>query len=503
MKADAAYAELLRRAREVALLASCEELLGWDELTYMPRGGVEIRARQMALLAGINHEKATDPRIADLLAAVEGTPLVSDPHSPAAVNVRELRRVYDRLTRLPRKLVEEIARVSSVAQQQWAVARRHSEYRRFRPWLQKIVALKRREAEALGYEAVPYDALLDEYEPGATSEAIARLFGALRGELVPLANALTHAPRRPDAGVLHRAYPVERQRAFGEAVAAAIGFDFERGRLDITTHPFFSSIGPGDCRLTARYSADNFSDAFFGILHEAGHGLYEQGLDPAHHGTPLGEAPSLGLHEAQARLWENTVGRSRPFWVHFFPQARRAFPDALRDVTLDDFHFAVNNVEPSSNRVRADEVTYNLHILVRFELERALLSGDLKAVDVPGAWNELYRHYLGVTPKDDAEGCLQDGHWGAGQIGYFPTYTLGNLFGAQLFERAAEDLGDLSEPFARGAFGGLLGWLREKVYRQGHRYPAAELIEQVTGSPPDPRPLVRALRRKYGELYGL
>jgi carboxypeptidase Taq len=503
MRETAAYQELIRRTREEALLASCAELLGWDEETYMPRGGVSNRANQMALLAGLLHDKSTEPRIGELLHELEGSPLVHDPESPAAVNVREIRRVYDRRTRLPRLLVEELARTTSLAQQEWVVARQNADFARLRPWLDKIVALKRSEAEAFGYEDVAYDALLDEYEPGARSRRIARLFEALRRDLVPLVAALAGAPRRPDAAVLRRAYPTDRQRALGEAVAAAVGFDFQRGRLDTTTHPFFSTIGPGDCRITTRFHPYNFSDGFFGILHEVGHGLYEQGLDPEHHGTPMGEAVSLAVHESQSRLWENTVGRGRPFWEHFFPLARRFFPEALADVTLDRFHFAVNHVEPSPLRVQADEVTYNLHILVRFELERALVSGDLKAAELPGAWNEAYRRELGVTPADDAEGCLQDGHWSSGLIGYFPTYTLGNLFAAQLYVRAGADLGDLDGQLGRGEFGGLLGWLRRNVYRHGSRYPANRLIELVTGAPPDHRPLVQALRHKYGALYGV
>jgi carboxypeptidase Taq len=503
MQARAAYDELIRRAREQTLLASCAELLGWDEETYMPRGGVGNRADQMALLAGLVHEQATDPRMAELLAVLEDAPAGDDPESPTAVNVRELRRTYNRLTRLPRLLVEDIVRTTSFAQQVWTEARQNADFAPVRPWLEKIVALKRREGEALDGQVSPYDALLDEYEPGARSQDLARLFAALRRDLLPLVAAIAGARRKPQVALLHRAYPIERQRVFGETVAAALGFDFQRGRLDTALHPFFSTIGPGDCRITTRYNLQNFSDAFFGILHELGHGLYEQGLDPAHHGTPMGEAVSLGMHEAQARLWENTVGRSRPFWEHFFPLARQVFHDTLADVSLDAFHFAINHVAPSLIRVQADEVTYNLHILVRFELEQALLSGDLPAADLPGAWQEAYRYYLGITPANDAEGCLQDGHWAAGLVGYFPTYTLGNLFAAQLFARASEELGDLNAQMAGGDFSGLLGWLRDKVYGQGHRYPAAQLIEHVTGSPLEHRPLVQALEAKYGELYGI
>jgi carboxypeptidase Taq len=503
MQAQAVYDELIRRVREASLLDSCAALLGWDEETYMPSAGVRHRGNQVALLAGIHHEKATAPRLGELLTQLEGSALVADPDSPPAVNVREIRRVYDRLTRFPRLLVEEIARTTSLAQQEWALARRDSDFARFQPWLEKILALKRAEAACLGSTSVAYDALLDEYEPGAKSQDIARLFDALRRELVPLITAVASARHKPDTAFLRREFPVHRQQIFGEAVAVAVGFDFEGGRLDTTMHPFFTHIGPGDCRITTRFSAQDFGSGFFAILHEVGHGLYEQGLDPRHYGTPMGEAASLGLHEAQSRLWENVVGRSRPFWEHFFPRARQVFPGALSGVTLSDFHAAINHVEPAAIRVPADEVTYNLHILVRFELEQALLAGELKAADLPAAWNDAYRCYLGITPRNDAEGCLQDGHWSSGLIGYFPTYTLGNIFGAQLFARAMADLGDLNEQFAQGEFAGLLGWLRDRVYRQGHRYPAVRLIEQVTGRPPDHRPLVQALKQKYGELYDL
>jgi carboxypeptidase Taq len=502
MRAQAAYDELVRRAREEALLASCAALLGWDEETYMPRAGAAHRAAQLALLAGLEHARAVDPRVGELLAEVEGSDLAADPLAPAAVNVREWRRLYDRAVRLPRSLVEEMARISTLAQQEWAAARRAADFSLFRPWLERIVHLKRCEAQALGGPGL-YDALLEEYEPGITAAQVTDLLDALRRELVPLVQAIAGSRRRPDATLLCRDYPVEQQKSFGAAAAAALGFDFRRGRLDDAAHPFCAGLGPADCRLTARYQDQDFREGFFTILHETGHGLYEQGLDAAHWGTPMGEAASLGLHEAQSRLYENLVGRSRAFWQHFFPLAQRAFPEALGEVSLDDFHFAVSAVQPSLVRVSADETTYNLHILVRFELERALLSGDLPVADLPAAWSEACRRHLGLLPADDAEGCLQDGHWAAGLVGYFPTYTLGNVFAAQLFARANADLGGLELPFARGDFSGLLHWLRERVHAQGQRYPAARLVEFATGSPPDPGPLVRSLRARYGELYGL
>jgi carboxypeptidase Taq len=525
MTPQAAYDELVRRSRERGLLVSCIELLGWDELTYMPRGGVENRSRQMAYLAGLYHDTAADPRQGELLAIVAASPLVDDPLTAPAVNVREWRRVYDRMSAQPRALVEELARVTTTAQQRWAAARQDENFGDFCPWLEQVVSLVREQGECLRAASVGriairprgspaaaeqpscnvsvYDALLQDYEPGASAEQLAKLFAALRPELSALVDAIRGARRRISSAALRRDYPLDRQKIFGETVAAALGFDFDRGRLDTTTHPFFSPIGAGDARIATRYRQNNFAEAFFGLLHELGHGLYEQGLDPEHYGTPLGESSSLGVHEALARLWENAVGRGRPFWRHFFPAAREVFHQALHDVEPDDFYAAVNHVKPSLNRVRADEATYDLHILVRFELEQSLLSGDLPIADLPAAWNEKYRAYLGVTPANDAQGCLQDGHWSAGQFGYFPTYTLGNVYAAQVFARARGDLPDVDEQFAAGDFARFNAWLRERIYLHGQRHLAAELIEVATEQPVDYQPLVDALRKKYGELYGL
>jgi carboxypeptidase Taq len=498
-----AYAELIRREKEIALLESCASLLHWDHQTYIPPKGAAHRAEQMALLAGLSHEKSTDPLIGELLAEAESGDLAREMGSPTAVNLREIRRTYDRTRKLPRLLVEELARTTALAHEVWVEARSTSSFALFQPWLEKIVALKRQEAEAVGYCEVPYDALLDDYEPGETTARLMELFAGLRDDLVGLVGAIAGAKRRPELSILHREYPVDRQEAFGRAAAAAIGFDFTAGRLDVTTHPFCTGIGPGDTRITTRYNPRDFGDAFFSILHETGHGLYDQGLDPTHYGTPLGGAVSLGIHESQSRLWENFVGRSRAFWEHFFPRARNAFPGALESVGLDAFYFAINDVRPSFIRVDADEATYNLHILLRFELEQALVSGDLKAGDVPGAWNQRFRQYLGLTPPDDAKGCLQDIHWSGGGIGYFPTYTLGNLYAAQFFERARVDLGDLERQLSRGEFAPLKEWLTIKIHRQGQRYRAADLVQAVTGAPLSPRPLLDQLRSKYAELYGI
>ena len=327
--------------------------------------------------------------------------------------------------------------------------------------------------------------------------------------MVPLIHQIGEASARrgvaagAEDDVLRRTYPVDRQKVFVEAAASALGLDFHRGRLDVAAHPFCTGIGPGDTRITARYDEHQFGDAFFGVLHEVGHGLYEQGLPAEHFGTPLGEAASLGVHESQSRLWENAVGRGRPFWIYWFSVAKRVFHEALRDVSLDAFLTAVNHVRPSLIRVQADEVTYNLHIIIRFELEQALLSGDLPVGELPSAWNQKYRELLGMEPGRDAEGCLQDIHWSAGLVGYFPTYTLGNIYAAQLFARAKTDLAGLDESLERGQSADLLSWLRTAVHQHGQHYRPQTLIERATGSPPDPSYLVTALRQKYGELFGL
>jgi carboxypeptidase Taq len=495
---DKAYAELIRLARDETVLSSVVDLLEWDEEVWMPRGGVEHRAEQMALMAGIVHDRGTDPRYGELLACIETSALIEDPESPPAVNVRELRREYDRERRLPRKLVEESARVTAIATQAWADARKRDDFTSFAPWLDRVFALAREEADAVGYAETRYDALLEDYEPGTTTGQLASLFADLERELVPLVDSLRDQPAPAPAHVMAREFPVDRQRLFVETVAVGLGFDFECGRIDVGIHPFCTSLGPGDVRIALRYYPRNFARGFFGLLHEVGHALYEQGLDPTHFGSPMGKAASLGLHESQSRLWENLVGRSVGFWRHFYPQLQSTFHDALHDVSLETFRTVINHVAPGVIRVNADEVTYNLHIIIRFELERALVAGDLRAVDVPDAWRTLYRRYLGVTPTNDRTGCLQDVHWSEGLIGYFPTYTLGNIYAAQLFAAAELELGSLDNAFAAGDFLSLRRWLGDRVHRHGQRFPVPTLIERVTGRPPDPSALIRNLESRYG-----
>lgn len=498
-----AYEKLLSLIKEVYLLNSCMALLDWDEKTYIPKGGVEHRGNQLAFLAGTRHEKFTSPEIGNLLKQLEESPLFGKPDSFEVANIREIKHAYDKLVKVPKALVEELTRVTTIAHGVWAEARQKSDFSLFLPYLEKIIKLKREQAEAVGYEKDPYDALLDDFEPGATIEKVARVFADFRQELVELVKAIADSGKRPDASILVRDFPVDRQERFGKEVARAIGYDFEKGRLDITVHPFCTGIGPGDVRITTRYNPKHFGQAFFGILHEAGHGIYEQGLDPGRYGTPGGDSVSLGIHESQSRMWENLVGRSRSFWKHFFPKAQTIYPEALGDIKFEDFYFAINEVVPSFIRVEADEVTYNLHILVRFEIEQAFFSGDLLPKDVPSAWNEKFKSYFGLLPPDDAKGCLQDVHWSMGYIGYFPTYSLGNLYSTQFFNQAKKELGNLDEQFARGEFTNLKEWLKGKIHRQGQRYRAEKLVEVVTGKPLSHRHLMDYLKTKYGQLYGI
>ncbi|HEY3393832.1 MAG TPA: carboxypeptidase M32 [Lacipirellulaceae bacterium] len=502
-KYQTTYEKLCAHAREVALLHSTQSLLGWDERTKLPPAAGPYRAEQMSYLAGLIHKRETAPEVGEWLAELADSPLAADPHGDTGADIVNLKRDYDRKTKLPQALVEELARLSVLGQQLWVEARKANDFARFQPLLERTVELKRQEAAAVGYNDVPYDALLDEYEPGAKTKEVERVLAGLREQLVPLVAEIAASSRRPNMDVLKRPVAIAVQEKLGRQAIEAFGYDFSAGRLDVTDHPFCTTLGPRDVRLTTRYDPQFMPGSFFSTLHEAGHGMYEQGLPPERFGLPTGQAASLGIHESQSRMWENLVGRSRAFWEHFYPQAKSAAPEAFADVPLDEFYFAINDVRPSLVRTEADEATYNLHILVRFELEQALVLDDLRVADLPGAWREKYRNYLGIEPPNDADGVLQDVHWSSGAIGYFATYSLGNLYAAQLFEQAAETLGDLQAMFRRGAFSPLLEWLRQQIHWQGRRYPAAQLAHRATGQPLSHDALMRHLRGKFAPLYDL
>lgn len=497
------FDELCSLAREAALLESIEALLGWDERTYMPPAAGPYRAEQMTFITGEVHKRRTNPRLGELLAELADSDLAKDPHSDAGTTIRQLRRDYEKRVKLPQRLVEELTRESVLGQQAWVKAREKNDFQAFAPHVEKLFALKREQAEALGYKDHPYDSLLDDFEPDAKTQDVARVLDELRQELVPLVQAIIDSDRKPPVEILKREFPKPAQEKFGREAAAAIGFDFEAGRLDVTHHPFCSGMGPHDCRITTRYDEHFFPSAFFGTLHESGHAIYDQGLRADQFGLPPGTYVSLGIHESQSRMWENSVGRSRAFWRHFFPKLQAEFPAAVGDVSLDDWFFAINNVQPSLIRVEADEATYNLHIIVRFELEQALITRELSVADLPGAWREKYKQYLGIEPPNDADGVLQDIHWSAALIGYFPTYSLGNLYAAQFFEAADRELGGLNEQFARGEFQPLKEWLQKNIHHRGQCYSATELVQLVTGQPLSHEPLMRHLRGKLGPLYGL
>lgn len=504
------YNDLLAHQRETALLSSTASLLGWDQETMMPPGGLEHRGNQLAQLAGMIHARATDTRIGEWLTACEANPeLMADATSTFAVNLKEWRRRYDRATKLPAELVVEFSQTISRAKAEWDVAKNNNDFPRFAPWLDKIIELSRQQASCFGWQeddGEPWDALAEGYEAGMTARSVAEVFTPLRERLVHLVDRITNAAQQPSNRFNEIKLPVEKQEALVRAISSSVGFDYQRGRLDISSHPFCSGTHSGDVRLTTRFAEDNFNDALGSTLHETGHGLYEQGLPFDHVGTPRGLAVGLSIHESQSRLWENQVGRSQAFWKWCFPKLGETFGGVMSGISENEVYAACNRVAPSLIRVEADEATYNLHIMIRFELERSLLKGELSAAELPEAWNLKYREYLGVEVPDDTRGCLQDIHWSMGALGYFPTYTLGNLYSAQFFEAAADALGgatSLEAMLERGEFGPLLTWLRTNIHELGMTYASAELCEHVTGKPLSAEPLMRHLESKLLPIYGL
>jgi len=503
MNPQEAYKKLIEEISELVVLVSCEGVLGWDHQVNLPPAGAAFRARQSSLLAGMVHDRFTDPKIGEWLSIIEGSDLVKDPESVEAATVRDLRHEYDKETKLPKDLVVEMDKTTSLAHSEWAEARKNNDFKKFQPWLEKIVDLSRRKAEAYGYEGEPYNALLDNFEPGATVDQVADVFEKLRVELVELLEKIKNAPQQPDSSIVERKYDVERQKILGETVAASLGYDFKQGRLDVATHPFTTGLGPGDTRITTRYNPNRLNDALFGTIHEAGHALYEMGMDKEKYfGTSLADSASLGIHESQSRMWENMVGRSKSFWIYYYPLLKNLFRESLSDVDLDDFYAAVNYVTPSYIRVEADEVTYNLHILLRFEIERALIKGDIKPADVAGEWNTRFEKYFGIKVDTDTNGCLQDVHWSSGLFGYFPTYCLGNIYSAQFFAKAKKEIPDLHKQFESGHFLTLREWLRENIHLHGKRYLAEDLCKKVTGEGLSHKPLMEYMNKKFSEIYG-
>jgi len=493
---------LKAKLKEVHNLHNAASVLGWDQQVYMPPGGAQARAEQLATLSKIAHQMFTTAEVGQLLSDLAGADF--DYSSDEASLVRVAQRDYDKACKLPPDLVEEMTRTFSLGQQVWAKARVDKDFVQFQDILTKIVDLNIQKAEAYGYEDRIYDALLDEYEPGMKTAEVNAVFNELKTELVPLVRAISERVEAVDDTFLGQDYDETAQWDFGMVPLKAIGYDLERGRQDKSVHPFTTSFSSNDVRITTRVHKDLFPSALFSTLHEGGHALYEQNSAPELEGTFLAGGTSLGVHESQSRLWENVLGRSREFWQFYYPRLQEFFPSQLGSVSQAAFYRAINKVTPSLIRVEADEVTYNLHIFLRFELEQELVEKRLKVSDLPEAWNARMEEYLGLTPPDDALGVLQDIHWSGGSIGYFPTYTLGNVLSLQFYRQTLQDIPDLPEQFARGEFGTLLGWFKDKIHRHGRKYTANELVERVTGAKGiEARPYLDYIKQKFSEIYEL
>jgi carboxypeptidase Taq len=493
--------ELKRRLAEVSDLVKARSVLFWDQRTMMPPEGAAVRAEQLGTLSKLAHDRFTSDEIGALLDDLadyeKGLPYESD----EASLIRVARRDYGRERRVPAELRRDLTHAAAAGYPAWVDARARSDYASFLPYLERNVELRRRYAECFDVDE-PYDALLDEYEPGMKTAEVREVFDVLKPELIGLVHAVADHQDGVDNSFLRGSFPADRQRRLSLAVLEALGFEHDSWRLDETQHPFASGMATGDIRITTRFKEHDVSDALFSTMHEFGHGIYERSIDPALERTPLCRGVSMALHESQSRLWENLVGRSRPFWSFFYPTFQSIFPE-FAEVEEEAFYRAVNKVEPAHIRVEADEVTYSLHIILRFELEQELLSGELDLRELPAAWNSRMQKYLGVTVTDDAQGVLQDTHWSGASLGYFPTYALGNVISLQIWEQALAAMPDLADQLGRGEFGELREWLRDQLYRYGRKLEPKELIERMTGGGLDPAPYLRYLKQKVGEVYGI
>jgi carboxypeptidase Taq len=497
------YQALLNHLREVTNVQNAAGVLDWDLQTQMPPGGAGARAAQLATLARIQHEMFTSDTTAQLLEAAANELNGADYDSDEASLVRVTQLDYEDEVKLPADFVAEESREQALAHEVWAKARQDDNFRSFQPTLEKIIELAIQRAEYMGYAEQPYDALLNRYERGITTSQVKQIFDTHKPALVALIAAISKNADRVNDSVLHQPFDIDKQREFALDVVKRYGFDFNRGRQDIAVHPFATHFSKNDVRITTRFLPDFLNPALFGMMHEAGHGMYEQGVGASLDGTPLGGGTSLGVHESQSRMWENIVGRSKPFWNWALPKLKAIFPDQLGNVNLDTFYKAINIVKPSYIRVEADESTYNLHIMLRFELESELIAGKVKAADLPEEWNDRFETFLGITPPSDKLGVLQDIHWSAGLIGYFPTYALGNLLSAQYYNKAVQDNPAIPDDIASGKFDTLLTWLNKNIHQHGRKFTADELTRRITGESIQSRDYIAYLQAKFGEIYDI
>ncbi|MBA2474331.1 MAG: carboxypeptidase M32 [Actinobacteria bacterium] len=488
---------LTTRLAEIQDLRKTGAILFWDQQTKMPGAGAAGRAEQLATLHRMAHELFVSEETGRLLEGLRSYEDSLDPASDEASLIRVTRQDYEKAARVPAELESELTRAASHGVQDWVTARETSDFARFLPALERNVELKLRYVECFEPQGERYDVLLDDYERGMTAAEVRTIFDRLKEELVPLIAEIAERDDPSLEEVTRGTFPVERQRELCHDVIRRFGMRPDSWRLDPTEHPFASGAGVDDIRLTTHYHDDTL-EALFATMHEYGHGLYEHGVDPALDRTPLGSGVSLGLHESQSRMWENLVGRSRPFWRYLYPTLRETFPEQLGSVELERFLRAINRVHPSLIRIHADEVTYNMHVILRFELEQEIVNGRVELKDLPAEWNRRMHEYLGIEVPDDAHGVLQDVHWAGGGIGYFPTYSLGNVISVQIWERVREDLPGLEEGFERGEFAPLREWLGEHLHRYGRKFSPKETIIKVAGGPIDPEPYLRYLRAKHG-----
>jgi carboxypeptidase Taq len=500
---DERISSLLQHLQEIDDISKLAELASWDQQTAMPDSAGEVRGYQLATLQGLLHERITAPHVGDLLKELDD--VVRQGHFTDADRglVRQAQRDYDLATKLPRTLVEELARVGVASVDAWAKARQQNDFASFAPWLRRTLDLQREVADRKGFTETRYDALIDESDPGITARQLETLFAPIRDVSIALLKRIEASGNSLDADCLYGTFPPERQYQLCEKAASSIGFDFTRGLITRSAHPFTSSFGsPFDVRFTVRYHEHLLAQSLMAALHEGGHALYEQGISQALLRTPLAEGASSGIHESQSRLWENVLGRSEAFWQGKYALVQQVFPEHFKSVDRATFVRALNKVEPSLIRVEADEVTYNLHIIIRFELEQAMINGEIAVESLPRLWNDRYRKYLGIEPENDTVGVLQDIHWATG-FGYFPSYTLGNLYSAQIFYALRNEFPDLDERLASGDTMFVLQWLREHMYAFGKIYLPEDLMVRMTGEPANPHYLVHYLNEKFQRLYGL
>jgi len=500
------YAQLHELSKTTALLSSIEYLLDWDQETYMPKDAIHFRSLQVEMIASLVHKNKTSKAFAKLLDQLidieTGEIKDSNLSSPQIAALREWRRDYIKAVKLPNAFVKQYAKTISTATHAWKSARYHNDFKEFSPHLEKVVSLCRKKADILGFQEHPYDALLDLYEPEMKTSMLTPLFSKLKLQLTQLLKDITACPPIPHE-FLHCHCPKYKQLAFSHLLLKSMGFHEHSSRLDSSAHPFCSTLLPDDVRMTTRFNPEDPFFSIFAVLHEGGHGLYALGRPKEQFGSPLSESLSLGIDESQSRWWETLIGQSHPFWQHFFPLLQAEFPEHFNSVYLDDFYRAINHVKPSMIRIEADEVTYNLHIVVRFEMEKALIEGSLKVRDVPNAWNEKMREYLGICPQFDGEGCLQDIHWSMGLFGYFPTYTLGNLYASQFFLVFEKAFPQWKEKVAKGELAFVREWLKENIHQYGRQFPPPDLCKKITGQPLTEEPFIRYLNSKYRALYHL